>query len=192
MKKTLKTILLITTLASLSLFNGCEDLADIPLNIPFSVPINATGSEVPFYGEYKFCLNEYEEWEDNRDEIKSARYISAAFWTTDDDFTPSDLEGTITASLTDKFGKILFEDTLPNTSPAEFRAPNPYKFELTSEEVDEFNAYLDEILKQEDENCAMGQETFTAVLTVTDVTGDPDYQILGKVEIVIEAMISTD
>ena len=190
MKTTTKAILLIVMLASLSLFNGCEEL-DIPLNIKFPVTIKAEGTDVPFYGEYKFCLNQYKDWEDNKDKIQSVKFHSAAFWTTD--YKPDDLIGTITASLTDKNGIVLFSESLPKASPADFESPHPYKFELTKDEIDDFNAYLNKIIRDEDSECAQNQETFTAILTITDVTGnDANYKILGKVEIVLETEISPD
>lgn len=188
MKKITKAILIIFLFSSLSFFNSCDELGNIPLNIPFNAPITAEGTDVPFYGEYKFCLNRYEEWQNHREDIQSARYISAAFWT--NSYSPSDLKGTITAALIDKNGKVLFSESLPNASPGDFMAPNPYKFDLTKEEIDELNAYLGQILQEESPDC--NPETFTARLTVTDVTGNSPFIIDGKVEIVIEAEISTN
>lgn len=187
MKKTLKTILLITTLASLSLFNGCEDLADIPLNIPFPIEFTITGSETSDSESTSFCLNQYEEWNDNKDKIKSVKFLSAAYWTLD--YAPENLTATINASVQDINGITLFSFTLTDVSPGD-ASINPYKIELSSDEIDAFNAYLNNL--QEDPTCMT--PSFTAQYTVSNVSwsGTGEYTINGKVEIVLETVVSVD
>ncbi len=185
MKKTLKIILAITMFSFLSLFNGCEDLADIPLNIPIEVEFSLNGSESSAYESVSFCLNQYSEWEDNQDKINSVKFISAGYWTVS--FSPSALMGTINASLKDNNGITLFSFTLPDVSPGDY-IDNPYKIELTQAEIDYFNDYLNNL--QEDPSCS--NPTFTAEISVTNITGGTPYTINGKVEMVLEATVSVD
>ncbi len=187
MKKTTKAILLVAMLTSLSLFNGCEDLADIPLNIPIVVEFTINGSETSDFESTSFCLNQYEEWNDNKDKIKSVKFLSAAYWTLD--FAPDNLTATISASVKDKNGITLFSFMLTDVSPGD-ASINPYKIELSSEEIDAFNAYLNNL--QEDPTCMT--PSFTAQYTVSNVSwsGAEEYTIIGKVEIVLETVVSVD
>lgn len=175
-------------LSSLSLFNGCEDLADIPLNIPFSIELPPLiDSESSAQASTSFCLNQYEEWNDNKDKIQSVKFLSAAYWTTSS--SPDDITATINVSVKDNNGITLFADTLPNVSPSD-DSINPYKIELSSDEIDVVNAYLNDL--KEDPTCMT--PTFTAQYTVSNVSwsGSTEYTIIGKVEIVLETVVSVD
>ncbi len=183
MKKTFKIILAITMFSLLSLFNGCEDLADIPLNIPIVVEFTVSGSETSAHESVSFCLNQYQEWEDNKDKIKSINYLSAAYWTIS--FSPDALVGSINATLKDKNNITLLSFSLPNVSPGDY-INNPYKIELTQAEVDYFNDYLNNL--QEDPTCST--PSFTAEFNITNISGGTPYTINGKVELILETTVS--
>ncbi|VAX18179.1 hypothetical protein MNBD_IGNAVI01-1772 [hydrothermal vent metagenome] len=185
MKKASKIILIAAILSSLSLFSGCEDLGNIPLNIPIKVEFTLSGSETSASETVTFCLNQYQEWNDNKDKIQSVKFLSAAYWTLD--YSPTALKGTINASLKDQNGLTLFSINLPNTSPGDYISEG-YKLELTKDEIDAFNAYLNNL--QEDPSCST--PTFTAEISVTNVTGGTPYTIRGKVELILETEVSTN
>jgi hypothetical protein len=183
MKKTSKIIIAILLFASLWVFNSCDNLSEIPLNIPIETHFTLSGSETSVHKSVPFCLNQYKEWTDNKDKLNSVSFIATSYWT--EEFSPSGLKGTIRLSLKDKTGITLFEVVLPNVSPADY-LENPYKITLTSGEVDAFNAYLQRI--SEDSNCTT--PSFIAEMSMTNITGGTPYEIKGKVEIILEAIIS--
>lgn len=185
MKKALKIILITAVLSTLSLFSGCENLENIPLNIPIAVNFTLSGSETSANESVSFCLNQYKEWNDNKDKIQSVQFLSAAYWTID--YSPSTLKGTINATLKDKNGLTLLTINLPNVSPGDY-IKDGFKVELTKDELDAFNAYLSNI--KEDANCAT--PTFTAEVSVSNVTGGTPYTIHGKVELILETEVSTN
>ncbi|NOX65339.1 MAG: hypothetical protein GXO85_05950 [Chlorobi bacterium] len=185
MKKTTKIIIIVALFSSLAIFSGCDKLGNIPLNVPIEIKFTLSGSETSAQETVTFCLNQYQEWNDNKDKIQSVKFLSAAYWTLD--YSPSALKGTINAALKDKNGLTLLSINLPNVSPGDY-ITDGYKIELTKDELDAFNAYLDNL--QEDPSCSI--PTFTAEISVTNVTGGTPYTIHGKVELILEAEVSTN
>ncbi len=181
-----KTILLIAMFASLSLFNGCEELGNIELNIPLVIEFNVSGSETEAHDKVAFCLNQYEDWQDNKDKIEKANYFKAAYWTIDVD--PVALKGTISFVLKDNIHNVLISGTLHDVSPADYI--NGIKFEVDQGQIDAFNQYLNEIMLNEDPSCQ--NPSFNAGFSITDITGGTPYDIKCKVELVLQTEVSPD
>ena len=186
MKKTSKIIFLIATLASFSLFNGCDELGNIELNIPFEIEFTVSGSETSASDKVAFCLNQYEEWQDNKDKIEKANYFKAAYWTIDVD--PVALKGNISFVLKDNINNVLISGTLNDVLPADYI--NGIEFEVGQDQIDAFNQYLNEIMLNEDPSCQ--NPSFNAGFSITDITGGTPYDIKCKVELILKAEVSTD
>ncbi len=186
MKKTTKAILLVAMLTSLSLFNGCEELGNIELNIPLEIEFTVSGSETSASDKVAFCLNQYEEWQDNKDKIEKANYFKAAYWTIDVD--PAALKGTISFVLKDNINNILISGTLPNVTPADYTSG--IKIEVGQDQIDTFNQYLNEIMLKEDPSCQ--NPSFNAGFSITDITGGTPYDIKCKVELILQTEVSPD
>ena len=185
MKKVTKIILIIGIFSSLTLFNGCEELGNIELNIPLEILFTVSGSETSASDKVEFCLNQYQKWQDNRDNIESASYLKAAYWTID--VSPAALKGTISFALKDNINNILISGTLPNVSPADYIG-NPIKIEIGQDQIDAFNQYLGEIMAKEDPTCQ--NKSFNAEFSVTNITGGTPYTINSKVELVLAAEVT--
>ena len=190
MKKITKSVLIIFLLSSLSFFYGCDQLENFELNIPFEINFTVSGDDAADDSEtIEFCLNQYDEWNDNKDRIVGVRYLKAAYWTVD--YSPTTLKGTISFALYDKDDNILMERTLQNVSPGEYEEPTPYEFELSNEEIDNFNAYLSSIRTTEDPSCQ--NHSFKAIGSISGLTGTTgDYMVEGKVKLILAAEISPD
>ncbi len=188
MRRLTKLTIITAMFFSLTLFNSCDSLENIPLNIPIQKEFSITSSQSSASESGTFCLNQYKEWNDNKDKIQSVKFLSAAYWTID--YAPADLKATIGASVKDKNGVTLFSFTLTDVSPKDFMGKNGFKIELSQQEIDYFNDYLNNL--QEDPTCTI--PTFTAEYHVSDVqwSGSDTYTLHGKVEIILEADVSTN
>lgn len=185
--KITKTILLIFLVSSLALFNGCDQLENFEVNIPIEVTFHVSGDNAADASEtITFCLNQYDEWNDNKENLQSVKYLKAAYWTMG--YSPAALMGTISFALYDNSGTLLISGTLPNVSPGDY-INSPLEFELTSIQVEAFNTYLSEIRNSEDPSCMV--PSFTAVGSITGVSGTTGlYDLAGKVELVLAAEVS--
>jgi hypothetical protein len=183
MKKISKIIASLLFITSLMLFSGCDNLSDIPLNIPIGVEFSLSGNETSLEGTTSFCLNQYKEWTDNKDALKSVSFISTSYWTKA--VTPSDLSGTINIALKGAAGEPIFNVTMKDVALNTF-INKPYKIVLTKAEIDAFNGYLDGI--KEGPDCT--NPSFTAEINISNITGSTSpYNITGKIEIVLEAVV---
>jgi len=188
MKKATNIIIIAAMFSSLALFSSCDKLENIPLNIPIQKEFTITSSQASASESATFCLNQYKEWNDNKDKIQSVKFLSAAYWTID--FAPDDLKATIGASVKDKNGVTLFAFELKDVSPKDYMGNNGFKIELSQQEIDYFNDYLNNL--QEDPTCTI--PSFTAEYHVSNVqwSGANEYTLHGKVEIVLETEVSAN
>ena len=186
MKKTSKIIFLMAALASISLFNGCEEIGNIELNVPLVIKFNVSGSETSASDKVAFCLNEYPEWQDNKDKIEKANYFKAAYWTIKVD--PVALKGNISFVLKDNINNVLISGTLNDVSPADYM--DGKEFEVGQAQIDTFNQYLNDIMLKEDPSCQ--NPSFNAGFSITDITGGTPYDIDCKVELILKTEVSPD
>ena len=172
-------ILLSLLFASLIFVNGCDELNNLAVNVPLIVHFSTSGSNTQLPPESaSFCLSDYEEWRDNQEDVNSATFVSAAYWT---EFASPGLQGDVTAVLADEFGNELFSYTI-NDYAAASNIDTPYTLELNENQIEAINTYLSVIGAQQNDLC------FQASLTLSNITGtSTPFQLNGRVELVIEA-----
>ena len=160
-------------------WNGCDQFNSLPLNIPFTVDVEVQGSGNTLTNSATFNLSsDSQTYNDYRDNIKSLHFIEAAYRTLN--YSPANLSGDITVSLTNGNGDVLFSYQLPAVDPGTYKKPNsPYIFQLNQQQIDFINSYLEVALNS--------GASFTATMTVTNLTGQPPYDVHGAIDMVIEA-----
>ncbi|MBK7980246.1 MAG: hypothetical protein IPK06_09680 [Ignavibacteriae bacterium] len=84
---------------------GCDELNNLPLNIPIVVNFSTSGNNTTISESQSFCLSDYDKWQENQEKLKSATFVSAAYWT---ESTSAGLQGDINVNLSDQFGNTLF------------------------------------------------------------------------------------
>ncbi len=181
MKLYIKKITLFTLFMSLTVFNGCDELNNLPLNIPIKFSFSKTGSNTTINENQSVWLSSVQDWRDNQENINSASFISAAYWTIKP--TSEGLQGDVNVSLSDESGKLLFSINIPNYKAAD-NLDKPYTLKLNQNQIQAMDDYLSLIGKDGNDH------SFTASLTVSNITGaSSPYTISGKVEVVLQADI---
>ncbi len=171
-------ILLSLLIASLVFVNGCDELNKLKVNVPLIVNFSTSGTNTVLTESENFCLSDYEDWRENQEDVNSATFVSAAYWT---ESASLGLQGDVTAVLADQFGDVLFTYTINNYAAAS-NIDTPYTLELNEKQIDAINTYLSVIGDQQNDLC------FQASLTLSNITGTATpFQLRGRVEIVIEA-----
>ncbi len=161
-------------------WNGCDAFNSLPLNIPFTLNVNVTGSDNSLSNSASYCLStDSDTYTEYRDKINSLHFVEAAYRTKN--VFPQGLSGNITVALQDGNGNNLFSYTIPGAAPADYMAPNsPYILQLSQSQIDFINTYLNSLLST--------GACFTAVITVDNITGgNPPYSVNGAIDMVIEA-----
>lgn len=177
MKFILKSILVFLLLFILITSTSCSQFENLFVNLPIKKKITASGNGPTVFETELFCLSDYDAYNDNKDDIKAIKYVSAAYFTVS---ASAGLQGSsLSASVFRSDGVTpLFSVTLPNPVAANY-INNPYKLELTQAQIAAFNASLADY---KNEDC------FIAELRISNVsgTGEPPYSITGQIEIVVE------
>lgn len=156
---------------------SCSQFENLFLNLPIKKKIVASGSGPTVFESELFCLSDYDAYNDNMDDIKAIKYVSAAYVTLS--ASPGLQGSSLTASLFKSAGITpIFSIALPNPVAATY-INNPYKLELSQAQIAAFNASL---ANYKNEDC------FVAELRITNVsgTGNPPYTLTGQIEIVVE------
>ena len=93
------------------------------------------------FDDATFCLSGSEEWNDNVDEIKSAKFITAGFWI--ESGTTAGLTGDLNVTLQQdgSSGTTLFNLTLPNIIASDY-VNNGLVLTLTEAQIQLINLYL--------------------------------------------------
>lgn len=178
MNKITKIILTVFLFSSLIMVNSCDELANLPVNVPIVVNFSTSGNNTTLEETSTFCLSNYEEWRDNQEDVNGATFVSAAYWT---ESASSGLQGDITVSLSDEFGNVLFIYTIDDYVASD-NIDKPFVLELNENQIQALDNYLSVIGAGENDLC------FNSNLTVSNITGNSTpYQLNGRVEIVIEA-----
>ncbi|MFZ1291990.1 MAG: hypothetical protein WAR79_17970 [Melioribacteraceae bacterium] len=180
MKNIYSKFLLLTFLVGITFSGGCDELNNLPVNVPIVVNFSTSGNNTTISESENFCLSDYEKWRDNQDKVQSATYVSAAYWT---ESASAGLQGDINVKLTDQFGNTLFSVTLNNYKAAD-NIDKPFTLELTETQIQALDDYLNLLSENGNDQC------FNSSLTISDISGtSTPYQLTGRVEIVIEAAV---
>ena len=163
----------------MSSWNGCDLFNSLPLNIPFSINVDMQSNGSTLSGSQQGCLSTNSDtYMQYSDRINSLHFVAAAFRTKS--VNPSDLSGDIIVRLLNDSETELFADTLENVKPADYMSPNsPFEIQLSQNQIDFINTYLDEVLHQ--------GVCFKAEVEVENLNGQPPYSLKGAIDMVIEA-----
>lgn len=170
---------LITLLLTGSVFlnSGCDvinSFETLPINIPISLPVYISGDGDDLSETQNFCLENFPDFNKYQNEIEDVNFVELSFRTKS--FSPSNLRGNISFELMDASGNVIFMDELNNISPAEFEQ-NPYVLQLSDDEINMMNEYLD----SEDGTC------FTGKVNLQITEGSGNNNLTGIIDIVFEA-----
>lgn len=184
MKNILKKLSFILVISSFMLFTSCDELSELTLNVPLPIEFSTSGSNTSLSENEYFCLSQYEEWRDNQDDIESAKFLTASYWTLDG--TTPNLRGDVSFSLYSG-GVLLFTYNFGTITAADYET-DPYELMLTESQIQAFDNVLSNLF--DNDAC------FTGTLTVNNVTGDTDISgnrvLNGKVELVLETEVKVD
>lgn len=184
MKNMLKKFSFIVIAISFFFVTSCDELSELTLNVPLPIEFHTSGSNTSLSESEYFCLSQYEDWRENQEDIESAKFLTASYWTLD--ATPN-LTGNVSFSLYNEFGGLLFTVNLGRITVADY-IDNPFELELTESQIQILDDYLSDLAAQ--------NKCFQSTLSVTGITGDTNiqgnYELSGKVEIVLETEVNVD
>ncbi len=188
MKKLINSSITFVLLIFMVSFNGCDELQTLPLNIPFKINFSSSTNNNSTFDDASFCLNGSDEWNENVDNIKSAKFISAGIWfeTGGIDGTTPGLTGNVRVTLKQggSSGPTLFSFTIPNTLVTNF-VNNGLVLSLEEAQIQAVNAYLESFKNAFDKNLC-----FYTSVEVLNITGQgPPFRVKGRLEMVIEAEV---
>ncbi|MFI5406754.1 MAG: hypothetical protein ACHQ1D_09610, partial [Nitrososphaerales archaeon] len=113
--------LLILIISVASLFQGCEILENYFLNLPLKQPITSTGSNTTISEVENICLQDYDAYQDNIDEIQSITYVAALYRTLDSpQLTPGLAGQNINVTVVDGDGILIFSRDLPTAVATDY------------------------------------------------------------------------
>jgi hypothetical protein len=157
-------------------FYSCDEFETLPLNIPISKEITTTGTNTVIVEVENICFDaDSPTYLDYKEKIKSLTFLEAA-WRTKS--VSAGLQGNITLQIRTGNGTVVFSKTIPGVNPAAYQSPNqPYVFQLTEQEIDLINAYIE----------SLNSLCFEATATVQVTGGTSPYQLVGIVDMIFEA-----
>ncbi|HEY6435614.1 MAG TPA: hypothetical protein VIY47_03425, partial [Ignavibacteriaceae bacterium] len=127
--------LLILIISVATLFQGCEILENYFLNLPLKQPITSTGSNTTISEVENICLQDYDAYQDNIDEIQSITYVAALYRTLDSpQLTPGLAGQNINVTVVDGDGILIFSRDLPTAVATDY-IDTPYEIELNTGEI---------------------------------------------------------
>lgn len=142
MKKFIRYYLTALILLTAVLMNGCDIFESFQFGLPISVEIDSQGVTNPF-GSASFCLDTDKTYQKYQDDINSINFVAAYIVTLE--VNPATITGNAILRLyegTNSSGKLLFEHTAANITPAAHDSSNAYKVELTADQISAINQSL--------------------------------------------------
>lgn len=179
MKKYFKTILSTVLLFSLLYINGCDPFDDVYLTLAMDAEFSTVGAGSDIFIQSNMCLSDFDDYDDNKDNLEEIRYITAAYMTIN---STQGLQGNnLTLTLYEGDGTTMLFRYIVPTFVASNYINNPLKINLTQQEIDDLNLYLQN--PQED-------KCFVATLQVSNVTASATpYSMQSKLEFLTELKI---
>ncbi|NWF91037.1 MAG: hypothetical protein HXY50_16445 [Ignavibacteriaceae bacterium] len=178
MNRIIKLFVVIFAVALSFTSTSCDEFSSFPINIPFSITVVTQGSNNPAISNAQYCLTESETYEDYVDDIEGLTFVQAAFRT---DSVKNITNGTIKITLSVIGGSTIFQKTLSNINPADYKSPNgPFVLALTDTEIQALNTYFNQYLENPN-------QCLQATVEATVNTGTPPYYLKGIIDMVVEA-----
>lgn len=172
MQKLVKVFSIFLLLATVTFLGGCDKFDSLPLNVPFSIPFNISGTNSS-YSTGTYCLDsESDIYQDNLNKINNLSYIKAAV----NIKNISDASASVNLNVTLKKGNgdIIFSFDIPNFKPADY-TDKAYELTLNQNQIIALNTYLQNL----SDNC------FEAIVSATGIDGVQS--VSGNLDIVLEA-----
>ena len=117
---------------AIAFFIGCDELSKLNINVPLDIIISTSGPNTTITESEFFCLSQYKDWRDNQEDIESANFLEASYWTVS--ATPN-LQGDVTITLAVDSGPPFYTQTIPNVRPADYMGDNPIQLEFTEAQI---------------------------------------------------------
>lgn len=160
------------------LINGCDPFEEYFINLKMDQQFELYGVGPNIEQQIQFCLNNYDDYNDNADKIEQIKYVDAAYLTIN---ASEGLESdNLSLKLYESDGTtLLFDYNLPSFVADEY-ANKPLHIDLTQSEKDKINQYIQDHQRN---NC------FVAKLTVENVSSNnvlPYFALQAKIEFVAE------
>lgn len=194
MKKKNKYIFLCLFAGIIVLIQGCDILTDFSLNLPLKQGITVIGSNTTINNSNTVYLSDYDAYSSNVENIKSIKYVAVLYKTLPRgenpfpppdsvDLTPGLVGEKINVNIKDGDGNLVFSRDLPSAAADDYLV-NPYKIELTDDEIMLMNKYLEGY-----KDPAISEMlSFTGEITMSNISGGsgPPYTLTGEVQILLE------
>lgn len=181
MKKIYKVLFGLLTISSMFLFSHCDFQDDVYVNLDMDTELNAFGAGDSVNTSSDFCLDNFDDYSDNVENLESIQYLSAAFFTTEES---NGLNGNLTFRLYQGDGTtLLCEVNVPDFNADDY-LDKPLPFDLTDEEINNINEYL---ANYKENQC------FKAELIVTNVSDNDGlyFQLNGRVDFLARLKVSS-
>lgn len=181
MNKTFKILFGFIILSFVILLSGCELQDDIYVIMNMDSELNAFGAGLSISVTSDFCLNDFEDYTDNVDDLESIQYLSAAYFTTE---ASNGLKGDLRLRLYQDDGTtLLCEVNIPDFSADDYLT-TPLPINLTEQEINKINTYL---LNPKQGKC------FKAELFVNNVSDNDGlfYQLHGRVDFLTQLKVKS-
>jgi hypothetical protein len=167
-------------ITSLFLFNSCDPFVDFYLTLSLNTDLNTIGAGTTIDIQSDFCLNDFDDYNDNKDKLEEIRYLSSAYLTMS---ATQGLQGSnlvLTLYQGDK-STVLFQYTQQSFVAADY-INKPLEIKLTQQDINNLNQYLS---NPEINNC------FQARLQISNVQyqGALPFYLNGKVEFLTELKV---
>lgn len=179
MKKTNKKFILLLSFISILVFNSCDPFDDVYLTLSMDTEFNAAGIGPNISVTNNFCLSQFDDYNNNKDNLEEIKYITSAYFTI---YATQGLHGNnLTITLYQADGSTELLKFIVPTFIASDYVDKPLKINLTDQEIHNLNAYL---LNPKNDKC------FVAKFEVSNVqpTITP-YQLNSKVEFLAELKV---
>ena len=73
MNKIISKFLMLAIFAGISFSGGCDELNNLPLNIPIVVNFSTSGNNTTISESQSFCLSDYDKWQENQEKLNNPR-----------------------------------------------------------------------------------------------------------------------
>lgn len=179
MKQIKKLILAVIIVLTSIAINGCDPFDDIYLTLALETQFNTEAPVSNISLTQDMCLSEFDDYNDNSENLKEIKYITAAYFTLD---SSNGLHGDFRLRLYRTDNNALLFDHKVEPFFADSSINNPLAINLDQDEINNINVYL---TNPKVDKC------FRAVLDVnnaSDKDGAP-FQLHGKVEFLTELLV---
>jgi hypothetical protein len=141
MKKQMKYLIVVLIAITAIMLNGCllDDFNTLTQQIPITVEVHSSTAATSYEQSITTDLNQNNFYADNQSKINSIALVNIAYKTKS--VSPTDLTGTITITVKQSNGLVLFSKIIPGNKPSDYLV-NPYELQLTQPEIQLVNAYL--------------------------------------------------